>query len=395
MGRLVVLAGLLLLGTACEGGTDRGQEGHGVRVDTREDGRVVVSNPEEGSWGPEDRWRVEEQLRIGASMGGDEAELLSDVRGLAEDGLGRLWLLEREPVELRVYGTDGAFVRSVGREGEGPGELLEPNGLFRGPGGRMWVIDPGRGRAVVYDTAGRFVEGHDRRSLGHGGIWKGAVDGSGRIYDLFRTEGRWVILVRGGDFAVRDTLGMPSRPGRPQHFRLRFADGGAVVSVPFTPRGSWAVDPGGYVWFAPGEPYRLYKLSRRQRPVRVVERSWTPPPVTEAEVDSFRAGVRDRFGEAAKQLDLSRIPERKSAVRGFFFGGEGYLWVWPSLEGPPAGRAVDVFEPDGRYLGRLELPTPLRFAPAPLVTEDHLWGLHRDPSLGVLQVVRLRLDRGG
>lgn len=394
VGGLFGLACVLVLALGCGDGADRPAAGWTGSVDTLEDGRVVVSSPEDGSWGPGSRWRVEERLRIGSAMGGDESQLLSDVRGLAEDGLGRLWLLEREPVELRVYGPGGSLVRLVGREGKGPGELLEPNGLFRGPAGRMWVIDPGRGRALVYDTAGRFVEGHDRKSFGYGGTWKGAVDREGRIYDRFRTEGRWVILVRGPDFAVRDTLGVPSRPGQPELYRLRLADGRAVLTVPFVARGSWTVDPGGYLWFAPGEPYRLYKLSRSWQPARVVERSWTPPRVTEAEVDSFRAGVRDRYGEAVKQLDLSRIPKHKSAVRGFFFGEGGYLWVWPSLEGPPAGRAVDVFDPAGRYLGRLALPVPLRFVPTPVVKEDHVWGLHRDPALGVLQVVRLGLDRG-
>jgi hypothetical protein len=54
--------------------------------------------------------------------------------------------------------------------------------------------------------------------------------------------------------------------------------------------------------------------------------------------------------------------------------------------------AFDVFERDGRYLGRVHAPDLLSIYPEPVVRGDYVWAITRD-ELDVSYVVRYRIDR--
>ena len=56
------------------------------------------------------------------------------------------------------------------------------------------------------------------------------------------------------------------------------------------------------------------------------------------------------------------------------------------------GRLIDVFDPEGRYLGRITSPVRLDWMVPPEITEDYLLGVALD-ELDVRYVVRLRLKR--
>ena len=72
--------------------------------------------------------------------------------------------------------------------------------------------------------------------------------------------------------------------------------------------------------------------------------------------------------------------------------------MFADVAGRPNGTFVDVFEDDGRYLGRLDLPTPVSFFPfpQPLVahaTAEHLYVVVLDDD-DVPYVSRLRIIGG-
>ena len=51
---------------------------------------------------------------------------LSDVWGLTVGPAGDIYVLEMTASQVRVYDTDGQYQRTIGREGEGPGEFIRP-----------------------------------------------------------------------------------------------------------------------------------------------------------------------------------------------------------------------------------------------------------------------------
>jgi hypothetical protein len=53
----------------------------------------------------------------------------------------------------------------------------------------------------------------------------------------------------------------------------------------------------------------------------------------------------------------------------------------------------DVFEPDGRYLGRVDAPEGFSVFPQPIFRGDRIWAVLRD-ELDVAYVVRYRISAG-
>ncbi|MFQ5691157.1 MAG: 6-bladed beta-propeller, partial [Gemmatimonadota bacterium] len=252
-------AGLATVCLAC--GNDRSPGPWAGTVDTLENGTVVVRNPPLGLWGGATPWRLAVQSRIGALEAGPAA--FGHIVDLALDDLGRIWVLERQAKEIRVFTAGGRFVRRVGGSGEGPGEFEDPIGLTKGPGGHMWVMDPANARISVFDTTGAFVTGHRRKGAGYMWNWRGGFDRAGRYYDAVFTGESMALLRYDPDGAKHDTLPIPENPGEQETFVLKDAQGRSriIVGVPFTSGTRWTLDAAGHFWYTPQSPYRIYELS--------------------------------------------------------------------------------------------------------------------------------------
>ena len=107
----------------------------------------------------EDRWLAadfEEVYRVG-SLDGPEWEQFGRIFDVAFDGAGNVYLLDIDAMTVLVVNREGGFVRTVGREGDGPGEFNFPRQLAVTEGGRVVVGDIPRHRAFqMYDSDGEF-----------------------------------------------------------------------------------------------------------------------------------------------------------------------------------------------------------------------------------------------
>ena len=358
-------------------------------------GGVLVKNPEQGVWEEGQAWTLAEDLRIG-SMDEEGPALFGQVAAVEADSLGRVWVLERNAKELRVFDAEGRHVRTLGREGAGPGEFGDPIGLAWAPDGHLWVADPGNARFTVFDTAGRYVTSHPRRVAGYSMPWSGGFDREGRLYEVSPVGGggdfRSAVLRFDAAMQPADTLLLPRVES--QQFELRSPGGGMmVVGVPFTPGVAVAVDPRGFVWTGVTDRWRLHQQTLRGDSVRIVEREAAPVPVTAGDREAALQELK-WFTDQGGRVDLGRIPAHKPAFSDLVAAPDGHLWVRPSVPEGYEGAAFDLFDPEGRYLGRVPFPAGLNRFPPPVVRGDALYGVRRD-SLDVPYVVRVRIRRGG
>ena len=112
---LTLAAALPVLLTACGSGSDAVGEWHGT-VDTLPSGEIVVRNTDDPLWAPEEAWRVVEDLRIGEAMS-EGPDLFGANYSFDVDALGRIFVLDNQAQEVRIFDSGGAFVRTVGRGG--------------------------------------------------------------------------------------------------------------------------------------------------------------------------------------------------------------------------------------------------------------------------------------
>jgi hypothetical protein len=392
-GRLAVLALLLALGMAACGGDGAPGDSGEMVVDTLPGGVIHVRNPEGGSWGPGEGWRLEEELRIGTADGQGLDAFGDMISSLALDPLGRIWVADQQSNEVRVFEADGRPVRRVGGTGRGPGEFLMPFRIFPDPAGRMWVADVMNARFTVLDTAGAVLETHRRPHPGGGNRPLWGFDGEGRLLEseirIVEGGSRESIVRLDATLAPADTFVLPPM-GDPRHLReLRVERSVMRIQVPLTPMGVVGVGPDHQLWTGWSDTFRLVQRTLEGDTLRVVERAWTPEPVTA----EHRAAALEEvvwYLEAGGELDPGEIPATLPAFRDLLVDHEGRPWV-VAATGPrmaPWDR-FHLFEADGRYLGEVEVDPPM--APGPVLFGDGVvWATVRD-ELDVVYLVRYRV----
>lgn len=322
--------------------------------------------------------------------------MFSNVVDVSIDPLGRAWIADGQESTLRVFDDEGRHVRTVGRKGRGPGDFGSIAGMQWDTADRLWVVDIGNARFAIYDTAGVLLESKPRQSLINRAPWPGRFDRQGRLYDVdggLAPDGSIltsIVRSREGE-QTRETFRVPEF--EPEQFEVRRGDSRnriiSQVNVPFTGTQLWAVDPNGTVWIANTARYRVERHAFAGGIQQVIERSHTPVPVTAEERKRRLEDYRDFVREGGR-IDESRIPDTHPALYGFIVDDEGNVWVSPT---PPAAdrRVMDVFRPDGQYLGSVPLRLPQRSSPR-VIRNNRMLVVTRD-SLDVPSVTLLRVDK--
>ena len=133
-------------------------------ADTLATGTVHVRNPTLGLWGAQPAWRLVEHVRIG-SVDGTGPDAFGQIRGLGVSAEGLVHVLDHQAGQVRVFAPNGGHVRTLGRMGRGPGELLGPFGLRIDPADRLGRADDVRAEIVVPAVVAA-LELHDQPTAG-------------------------------------------------------------------------------------------------------------------------------------------------------------------------------------------------------------------------------------
>ena len=386
----------LLLAAGCEGARSDAPDAWTGTMDTLPSGQVVVENTAEPIWPEGGGWRVVEEVRIGR-MEGVGPDVFGQIGSMEVDAAGRFWIFDRQAQELRVFSPSGEHVRTIGRRGAAPGEFAQAVRVERGPDGRMWVMDPQNNRISIFDTAGTYVDA--KPALGGFIImpWPGGFDDEGSYYAPVPQGGRGfrIALVRhDSGFAPRDTIHPPAYDVDRESFEHRTPGGGMMMAgVPFQGGLTWQLSRQGTILALVTEQYRLIELAPDGDTLRSITRAFEPQPVTAADREQAREDLK-WFTDQGGQIDLSKIPATKPPVSSFFVDDEGHIWVARVTAPEETGRLHDVFDPEGRFLGTVELPFPLSRSPTPIVRNGVLHGVIED-ELGVEYVVRATVEKDG
>jgi len=318
----VRLVGLLVLPglAACDSDADQGSASWAGTIDTLPSGQIVVANPVEPLWGEAERWTVTEDLRIGA-LEDPGPYAFGQIRMLDVDALGRIWVLEGQAKEIRVFDSEGRHVRTVGQEGGGPGEFNNPAHAAFGPEGHLWVVDPPNNRVSVIDTTGAFLASHRMEGGFFLQPWPGGFDLDGNYYLPVPREdperGFGISLVRHSpEFIPLDTIPGLTDPVEREAFEVRSDDGGMRMraGIPFAPSFQTTRSPQGTLWGLFTGEYRLLEISRSGDTLRTIRNAYEPFPVTRADRDAAREGLT-WFTDQGGEIDLTKIPDTKPAAR--------------------------------------------------------------------------------
>ena len=416
---------LLLLGAvastfalaACEADTGSNAAGPDVVVETIGD-TTVVRTVSGSVW--EGESTLVPEVSIGEFEGAEEL-LFGSIWSIAVDDEHNVYVFDGQAHHVRVFDSDGAYVQTLGRRGEGPGEFGSAEAIGILPDGRLVVRDIGNKRIAVFGPGAGQTDhwGYDPGSYGSNSPLH--TDAHGHTYLITRDPSRtdWVrhIIVLGPDGTHLDTLPEPSSPYEPPAVTAEGEIEGGYARytqpVPFAPSFQWTIHPSGH--FVTGLPaeYRI-ELTRDDGILRI-ERTADPAPVHDDEGARQRESVERRLQSNIPgwTWDGPSIPEHKPFYRELLAGRDGRIWVrlWTEAnrvenedhdpENPRSAPVTwveplryDVFEPDGTYLGVVAPPDGFTPNVNPVFDGDYVWAVTRD-ELGVERVVRFRIVAGG
>lgn len=372
-----VVYAVLAIAASC--GRDRSTAREWVGSIDTVGGRVIVHNPPEGVWGPENRGRLIETLRIGSVAGGGP-DMFGSIRGIAVSERGEIAVLDEQAQDIRIFDPSGRHLRTVGRKGAGPGEFEGAVAIHYDALDRLWVVDVRNGRYEVFSPTGEYIRSTPRRAgvtYGDPGAFTqvGLLDPTpyfaptGDMYRLY------VVIDTAG--AVVDTL-----PWIYTGDRNRLAGVPAAVA-PYLPTTTSAAEPGGDVWLASTDKYTLFRRTALGDTVLVAELQVATPHLSADD----RAAIDSIMARWTVPVNWSALGLGPQIVRSLHPDDQGNLFVRSNLARERAAYQFEMFDPQGRFLGVLEADVAFDRTAKVVFRGNAAYGVTRD-SLDVPYVVR-------
>lgn len=339
-------------------------------------------------------WTFTPTLTLGGEDEGVESFFGLSDNSIATDADGNLYILDTGNHRVVVFDPEGTHLRTMGREGEGPGELqLFPVGIAVAEDGVVHVYDWGKRGLVRFAPDGSPLA---TRRIDHFlESTKWVLRGS----DLLIAspiapiqEGRVRLLVVGEDGDTATLATFQRAPYKPVDYGCVRLSGQPPLFVPDL---AWAA--GDSLAFVSSTAAYRVDVYRGARLVTSIRRDLPPRPATRelAIREVGEEGLTIRISGAGtctvppeKVVDERGIADVLPAIGDLAVAPDGTLWVRRfSVRGDPS--VIDLIAPDGTYLGTLPEGSPF---PAAFLPDGRIAAVEKD-ELDVQRVVVYRVGR--
>ena len=102
-------------------------------------------------------WTFEPVLRLGGADEGPESFYRLSPSMIGVDGRGNLHVLDAASYRVVVFTPEGELLRTLGRQGGGPGEIDFPSSMDVAADGTISVRDISKPALVQWDSAGQLL----------------------------------------------------------------------------------------------------------------------------------------------------------------------------------------------------------------------------------------------
>jgi hypothetical protein len=304
---------------------------------------------------------LEELWRVGGDSDADE-EFFGVIAQVATDPAGNVYLLDRQLSEVRVFSPEGDYLRTIGREGEGPGEFRQPTDMFFLPDGNLGVLQLAPGRIVMLSPEGEPM-GDYPLPADEGGASRTLVSG--------QTMGDNVLLVvsenklQEGRVDITRALTLIDSKGVELKRLLQSTRTLEFVNFLFdetawrTFDNRWVVSPAGGLFAV--EQFLDYEIAfwddggNRKRVISREFDHWSRTDEQKEEWhDIFDALLQNQLPQYT-----IKVSEHDPDIINLYPQADGSLWVLSSYgtwERPDGSLGVfDVFDADGRFVRQVTL----------------------------------------
>lgn len=297
------------------------------------DGVTVVKNPKEPMY-KENVFFLEEELSIGDAQGPEEY-IFSRISHIAVDDRGYILALDAKEKHVKAFNNKGDYVATMGKEGQGPGDLNAPQNVCITPQNEVMVPDSWNNRLSFFSIEGEYIKSIATTPYE---LLKTKIDSKGDIIgvDIVRDEenSRWELKKLDSELIYLFSLDSCPIPN--------------INNLnPFLPSLSWDIDKDDQIFSGYPEKYEIKIFNPEGTLIRKIQKDYEP-----LEIDEEELGRLKDFPPGIK-LD---VPQYHAAYWNFFVDDESriYVFTWEKVPGEDK-RYFDVFDSEGKYIAKIPL----------------------------------------
>jgi hypothetical protein len=271
---------------------------------------------------------------------------------------GNLYLMDQQLSQVVVLSPDGEYLRTLSREGEGPGEVRRPAGMLFMPDGNLGLLQAYPGKIIQVTLAGdpgeTFIIGSGSSMVYSASCVNGTVVVSGLHLD--QQPG----YQDRNDFLSRlDEAGQETVRYLDHTYRFDFEDFVFDEADMYFTHWRWTMDEKGRVFSAPERNrYAITVMHADGTVDRIIERQYESPKRTAEEMER----AEERHVNMARNVPFpvrNILCDTPMTINTMHIAGDGSLWVLPTTgrrELPDdILRVYDVFDPDGHFARQVAL----------------------------------------
>lgn len=351
----VVVAVVVVGAASVEAGTWAG------KVTAGANGAKTVASPAKG-FSESATLKLPELWRLGGDSE-DEEEFFGVIGDIDIDASGNVYLLDSQLNEAKIYTLDGEFVRSIGREGEGPGEFRMPSSMFFTKDDKVAVVQMMPGKIVQLTKGGEPSGEYPIPPAPDGGfqmIQGGESRGGNVVLYMARQQfdqaaGKWS---RSSFLASVDATGKQAATYASKENVISMAAAEMNDASWDTFERRWEVGPDGKVYACNSyDNYEVTVYDKTGKVEKVITREYKHVART-ADEKAFMGRMFDHWAKMIPNCKVTINPMNKD-IDSIYLRDDGSLWVLSSAgaRNLPKGTlgTFDVFNPEGQFVKQVTL----------------------------------------
>ena len=306
-------------------------------------GIEVVKNPKKPAppKGTLIKMILKEDLSLGE--GESEEEMFGELTSIDVDSDGNIYILDRKVKKVKIFDSEGKFLRKFGKDGQGPGEMNVPITIQIISNDELVVSDALNQRLMFYSLEGEF-----KREMSTAvkalGLTLPMFDSQGNILgqQIVPTEEKLIREVRKYDAELNSL------------FTVASIDNTNLVQGkinPFQVVIFYQLGKDNDIYCSNPDVYEIKVLNAEGKMTRRILKDFDPVKVTEKDKKDFFERIPEIAGPLKDRIEFPKI---YPAYQNFTIDEEWRLFVRTFEKGKKDGEFFfDVYDEAGRYIAKI------------------------------------------
>jgi hypothetical protein len=300
-----------------------------------------------------------EELTVGG--GTDPDKSFSQVGTFVVDNEGTIFALDSKEQKIKVFDRMGKYVRTIGKPGQGPGELgTMASGIQLTADNTLLVEDAANRRLAQFKRTGEFIK--NISTVGRLALVNLLLDSKGNFLgrELGTVEGNAKVFfeIKKFDPDLKPLFTLDKT-------EFSFPVPGSGTKINFLDLASaYQFDPSGNIYYGRNANYDIKIYNPEGKHIRTIQKEYDSVKVTQKDIDEMLERIPNVAG-GVNIKDIFAFPDVFPPFQYFILDDQGRIFVRTYTKGKAKGEyVIDVFDPEGRFIAQFITKTDLRLIKA-------------------------------